>query len=96
VTALKEQLAAAEQERAARTETERKAAEAARREEETQAAARAKASEERGRVQAAAGLSADEIRKAEELASWDFVKTRNNVVDLRDHLARFPGGTTER
>jgi TIR domain len=96
MTALKEHLAAAEQERAARTETERKAAEAARLKAEAQAAARANESEERGRVQAAAGLSADEIRKAEELASWDFVKDRANLQDLRDHLARFPGGTTER
>jgi formylglycine-generating enzyme required for sulfatase activity len=96
IAALKESLAAAGQERAARTEAERKAAEAARLEAEAQAAARARAAEERGRVQAAAGLSAEEIRKAEELASWDFVKERNDVQDLRDHLARFPSGTTER
>ena len=96
VTALKESLAAAEQERAARTEAERKAAEAARLEAEAQAAARVKAAEERGRAQAAAGLSAEDIRKAEELASWDFVKDRNDIQDLRDHLARFPGGPTER
>src|SRR5262249_55053082 len=85
-----------EKERAARTEAERQAAEGARLEAEAQAAVRAKAAEERGRAQAAAGLSAEEIRKAEELASWDFVKERNEVQDLRDHLARFPGGTTER
>jgi formylglycine-generating enzyme required for sulfatase activity len=96
VTALKESLAAAEQERAARTEAERKAAEAARLEAEEQAAARAKAAEERGRTQAMAGLSAEDVRKAEELASWDFVKDRNDVQELRDHLARFPSGTTER
>jgi formylglycine-generating enzyme required for sulfatase activity len=96
VAALNECLAAAEQERAARTEGERKAAEAARLAAEAQAVARAKAAEERGRMQAVAGLSAEEIRKAEELASWDFVKGRNDIQDLRDHLARFPGGTTER
>jgi formylglycine-generating enzyme required for sulfatase activity len=96
VAALKESLAAAEQERAARTEAERRAAEAARLEAEEQAAARAKAAEERGRMQAIAGLSAEDVRKAEELASWDFVKDRNDVQELRDHLARFPGGTTER
>ena len=96
VTALKESLAAALQEREARTEAERKAAEAARREAEEQAAARARAAEERGRAQAAAGLSAEEIRKAEELASWEFVKDRNDIQDLRDHLARCPSGTTER
>src|SRR5262245_56949992 len=81
---------------AARTENERAAAEAVRLEAEAQAAARANAAEERGRAQVAAGLSAEEIRKAEELASWDFIKDRNEVQDLRDHLARFPGGTTER
>jgi hypothetical protein len=96
MAALKESLAAAEQERAARTATERQAAEAIRLEAEAQAAARAKAAEERGKAQAAAGLSTVEIRKAEELASWDFVKDRANVEDLRDHLARFPHGTTER
>jgi formylglycine-generating enzyme required for sulfatase activity len=96
ITALKDSLAAAEQERAARTEAERNAASAARLRAEAQAAARAEAAEERGRTQAAAGLSGEEIRKAEELASWDFVKDRNDVQDLRDHLARFPNGPTER
>jgi hypothetical protein len=96
ITSLKESLAAAGQERAAQTEKERKAAQTARRDSEEQAAARARFVEERSRARAAAGLSADEIRKAEELASWDFVKDRNGIQDLRDHLARFPGGTTER
>jgi hypothetical protein len=96
VTALKESLAAALQEREARTEAERKAAELSRLEAEAQAATRARAAEERGRLQAAAGLSAEEIRKAEELASWEFVKYRSDVQDLRDHLARFPEGTTVR
>jgi hypothetical protein len=96
VTALKESLAAAAQERAARTDAERNAAGAARREAEAQAAARARVAEERARAQAAAGLSAQEIRRTEELASWDFLKERNDIQDLRDHMARFPGGTTER
>jgi hypothetical protein len=96
ITALKEQLAAAVAERAARTEAERAAVEAARREAEAQAAARAQVAEERRRAQAAEGLSEEAIRKAEELANWEFVKDRNNVQDLRDHLERFPGGTTER
>jgi formylglycine-generating enzyme required for sulfatase activity len=96
VAELKESLAAAEQERAARTEEERKAAEAARLEVEAQAAARAKVIEERGRMQAAAGLSPEEVRKAEELANWKFIEDRNDIQDLRDHLARFPGGMTER
>ncbi len=96
IAAVKESLASAEQERAARTEAERQAAEKARLEAEVQAAARAKATEERGREQAAAGLSAEEIRKAEELANWEFVKDRKDIQDLRDHLARFPNGTTQR
>jgi hypothetical protein len=96
VAALNESLAAAEQERAARTEAERKAAEAVRLEAEEQAAARSKAAEERGRTEAMAGLSAADVRKAEELANWDFVKDRNDVQEMRDHLARFPGGMTER
>jgi formylglycine-generating enzyme required for sulfatase activity len=96
IAALKEGLAAAEQERAAHTEAERKAVEAARLAVEAQAAERARVAEERGRAQAAAGLSAEEIRKAEELASWEFVKDRGRIEDLRDHLARFPEGITER
>jgi hypothetical protein len=58
--------------------------------------ARAQAAEERSRAQAAAGLSEEAIRTAQELANWEFVKDRNDVQNLRDHLARFPGGTTER
>ncbi len=96
VTSLKESLASAERERDARSAGERMAAEAARREAEEQASLRAKATEERGRSQAAAGLSQEEIRRAEEMASWEFVKDRNSVYDLRDHLARFSGGQTER
>ena len=96
ITALKENLAAAAQERSAQTETERKSAESARREAEAQAAARARAVEERGRAEAAAGLSGAEVRKAEELANWEFIKDRNDIQGLRDHLARFPSGTTER
>jgi formylglycine-generating enzyme required for sulfatase activity len=83
-------------ERAARTEAERTAAEAARLEAERQAAARAQAAEERRRAQVAEGLSEEAIRTAQELANWEFVKDRNDVQDLRDHLARFPGGTTAR
>jgi muconolactone delta-isomerase len=95
ITALKDQLAAAVAEREVRTEAERTAAEAARLEAEAQAAARAQAAEERSRAQAAEGLSEEAIRKAEELANWEFAKDRNDVQDLRDHLARFPAGTTD-
>ncbi len=96
ITALTEQLAAAEKERTAQTEAERAAAEAERLKREAEEAARIAAAEQRAQAQTMAGLSPDEVRKAEELANWDFVKDRDDVQDLRDHLARFPGGTTER
>jgi len=94
VNALREQLAAAQQERAARTEAGRAAAEAERLAREAEEAARIAAAEERARAQAVAGLSQEEIRKAEELANWDFIKERGDAQLLRDHLARFPDGVT--
>lgn len=96
VTALKEQLAAAAAERNARTQAEQAAAEAARRKSEEEAAARAEAAEARGRAQAVAGLSPEQIMKAEELANWDFIKESSDPQDFRDHLARFPKGVVER
>jgi serine/threonine protein phosphatase PrpC len=96
ITALKGQLAAAEKERAARTEAQRAAAEAERQRHEAEEAARVTAAEARTRAQSAAGLSSEEIRKLEELANWDFVKQSEETGDLRNHLARFPGGVTER
>jgi hypothetical protein len=95
ISALQEGLAAAEQERAARTEAERKAAEAARQQDDAQAAARAKEVVAVRLARAAEGLSPQEVRKAEELAHWNFVRDRKSVQELRDHLARFPGGATE-
>ena len=91
VPALKATLSAIEKERAA----EREAVEAEQLMAE-QAVDRVKAAEELRREQALAGLSADQIRKAEELANWNFVKGGNNIQDLRDHLARFAAGRTER
>jgi hypothetical protein len=41
-------------------------------------------------------MSTEDVRKAEELANWDFIKARSSIEELRDHLARFPGGVTER
>ena len=96
VTALREQLAAAEAERNARTEAERKAAEAARRQAEAEAAARAVEAERRGRAQALAGMTPEQIAKAEELANWDFIKDGSDAQEFRDHLARFPNGVVER
>ena len=48
------------------------------------------------REAAVAGLSAEQIAKAEELANWDFIKDSKNPQEFRDHLARFPRGITYR
>ncbi|MEO1610517.1 MAG: SUMF1/EgtB/PvdO family nonheme iron enzyme [Pseudomonadota bacterium] len=77
-----------------RSEAEAAAAEEDRRKREKEEAARIAAAAERARAQASAGLSPEEIRKAEELANWDFIKERNDQQALRDHLARFPDGVT--
>jgi hypothetical protein len=95
VSALKGSLAASEQERASSTGAERKAAETARLLAEVRAATRAGLIEEKGRAQTAAGLPPEEVRKAEESANWSFVQERGDIQDVRDHLARFPGGVTE-
>ena len=70
---------------------EKRAAEQAARADET-----ARAEKERARLDAIAGLSPEQIAKAEELANWDFIKAGVSSQDLRDHLARFPQGVTER
>ncbi len=95
ISALRDSLAAAEQERAARTETERKAAEAARQQEEAQAAVRAKEVEAVRSASATEGLSSGAVREAVELANWGSVRKTKSIWVLRDHLARFPGGVTE-
>ncbi len=41
-------------------------------------------------------LTPEQIRKAEELANWDFIKESTRIEDFRDHLARFPGGVCEK
>ncbi len=94
IAALKESLAEAEKERAARSEAERAEAEAERKAREAAEAARIAAAEERARARSVAGLSPEEVRKAEELANWDFIKEREQPQALRDHMARFPGGVT--
>jgi hypothetical protein len=48
------------------------------------------------RLARTAGLSAEQITKAEELANWEFIKTSESPQELRNHLARYPGGVTER
>jgi hypothetical protein len=94
VAALKEQLADVEKEVAARTEAERTEAEANRLKREAEEAARIFASEERARAQRVAGMSPEDVRKAEELANWEFIKERDRPHELLDHLARFPKGVT--
>jgi hypothetical protein len=56
----------------------------------------ARQEKERARLQAVAGLSPEQIAKAEELANWDFIKESESPQDIRDHLARFPKGVTHR
>ena len=49
---------------------------------------------EQARLDAIAGLSPEEISKAEELANWDFIKGKSQEQLFRDHMARFPDGVT--
>jgi hypothetical protein len=51
---------------------------------------------EQARLAAIAGLSAEQIAKAEELANWDFIKESSLPHDFRDHLTRFPDGVSAR
>jgi hypothetical protein len=96
ISTLKDALAEAQAEREARTEAERAAAESARLAREAEEKARAEALEREARAQAVAGLSADQIRKAEELASWDFIKGKTDPAEFRGHVASYPGGVTAR
>jgi hypothetical protein len=59
-------------------------------------AAKAEETAQAVRNAAIAGLSPEQIAKAEELANWDFVKVSERVEDFRDHLARFAQGVSER
>ena len=79
--ARQEQVAAAARERA---EADARAKEAERRRDDEQ------------RRASMAGLSSEQIAKAEELANWEFIKDSQRAQDFRDHLARFPGGVVER
>ncbi len=94
--ALKDAIVVAEAVRAARTEAERQAAEEARKKREAEERERAVQLAAAARERALAGLTPDEIRKAEELANWDFIKDSTNPDEFRDQLARFAGGNTER
>jgi hypothetical protein len=77
-------------------ETEASAAEKRRvAEEVAKAEEAARAEKERARLQAIAGLSPDQIAKAEELVNWQFIKDGKSSDEFRDHLARFPQGVTK-
>jgi WD40 repeat protein len=96
INALKDALALAEAERAAKSQAKRAEAEAERKRREAEEEARAAQVEAAARQRALAGLTAAEIRKAEELANWEFIKESARPDEFRDHLARFAGGTTDR
>jgi hypothetical protein len=88
----------AEAARQAHAEAERKRDEAAANagaQVQREAEEQARRDKEQARLAATAGLSADQIGKAEELANWDFIKASESAQEFRDHLARFPGGVTE-
>jgi hypothetical protein len=94
IKALEEVLAGVEE---ARRQAETEAAVARRAAQEATKADKAmRAEKERARLGAIAGLSPEQIAKAEELANWDFIKASETMEEFRDHLARFPRGVTER
>jgi hypothetical protein len=91
--------ARAEAIRRAHTEAERKREEEASNERakaQREAEEQARREKEQARLTAVAGLSAEQIDKAEELANWDFIKASESAQEFRDHIARFPHGVTER
>src|SRR5215471_5750872 len=93
VTAIKQALEEASARKATAEEERRREQEVARQREAEEQARRDK---EQARLTATAGLSADQIGKAEELANWDFIKASESTQEFRDHLARFPQGMTAR
>jgi hypothetical protein len=96
IKALEDALAEVEEARR-RAETEASAAENRRAAEQAaKAEEAARVEKERARLDAIAGLSPEQIAKAEELANWDFIKASEGSQEFRDHLARFPQGVTER
>jgi len=61
---------------------------------EAEETSRIVAAEERTKSLALKGLPREEILRAAELANWEFVKDQCETYWLRDHLARFPNGST--
>jgi chemotaxis protein MotB len=91
VTALKEQLAATEQEPRRRSLSERLAAEVEPQRRETGGTIPNAASDDRSQPIA---HPSTEAREAEELVNWRAIKEGRDVEALRDHLTRFPEGAT--
>ena len=71
------------------------AAARAKRAEEAAAADQAAAARAAAREEQLATLGPEELRRAEELANWEFIKGKDDPDWVRDHLARFPGGVSE-
>lgn len=82
--------------RTAKSAAERATAEASLKAQEREQAERAATAAARAEQQHLTGMSPEEVRKAEELANWEFIKAHDSIADFRDHLARFPQGTTDR
>lgn len=99
IKVLESALEEAETQRTARTEAERSAAETAARKRAEDEAERAAEAERQAAVLAeqrtTPGMGSDDLRKFEELSNWNFIEKRGQVEELRNHLARFPGGITE-
>jgi hypothetical protein len=100
VSQIKSALAEVEAQRHAETETERAALAEAERQrqtaEEARVAERVRQEAERLRAAQLAGMDPAQVRKAEELANWEFIKGKSEPAEFRDHIARFVGGPTER
>lgn len=100
VNQIKGALAEAEARRHAETEADRAALAEAERQrqaaEDARVAERVRQEAERMRAAQLAGMDAAQVRKAEELANWEFIKSKTDAAELRDHIARFAGGPTER
>ena len=97
ISSLERMLDAAEAERAdaalrAEAEAKRRAEEEAARRREAEARQREEAAQ--AEQTAHATVSPQMMDQALELANWDFIKDRDDIDALRDHLSRYPNGQT--
>jgi len=108
VKALQNALEDAKRARQAATEPDRRAAEVEDRKRREEGEARTAKDKrqvvERARQQTLPGCfpeatqvvpGGDLVQKAEELANWECIKGRGNEGELRNHIACYPGGSTE-